>query len=557
MHRPAGIGEMLETSAVAKRPLGKIVRRTIVGWLLLSAVGAANLRGQTLYDAYRPYMERLARTAPSADLATPSAAPDQASFTRSSPADWASLIDSTWGPGPSTAEKLRVFDVVCGQLESKYAAFVNLDLDIKAFRDRYRPEVARGVSRGRFAAIMNHLALSLREAHTMMIDQTVNWGTNPRPGVPLFVVGAWLDNSRFGASLTPLRDGSLLVIKALPKHVLGLEAGDVVLGYDGVPWRDLVMRLLDAQLPLHVAWAWGTTEESMEHCLLMSAGANWHLFDTIDIVKHRTGETLHLPTAPLASQAGRIWGNEQLPVPGVPMPDLASNNLITWGVVEGTRLGYIYVASWSWEAQYATSEKFATAIDSLLNRTGVDGLIVDLRLNLGGSMIEAHEGYSRLFGERLAKVAYDVRNDPGNHLSMKAHPTYTAELFAIPGGPRECTKPIAILTGPGAVSNGDWESLRLRFHPKARSFGKPSNGAFSSSSTVSVGSDWYFSYTYGVGYLVDSHRYLVHTGAPIDEPVWFEPEDVAEGRDTVVEAALAWIEANRSRVPRRRLQTQP
>ena len=39
----------------------------------------------------------------------------------------------------------------------------------------------------------------------------------------------------------------------------------------------------------------------------------------------------------------------------------------------------------------------------------------------------------------------------------------------------------------------------------------------------------------------DPTNYLTHDEFVVDEPVWLEPDDVARGLDTVVEAAKAWI----------------
>jgi hypothetical protein len=36
-------------------------------------------------------------------------------------------------------------------------------------------------------------------------------------------------------------------------------------------------------------------------------------------------------------------------------------------------------------------------------------------------------------------------------------------------------------------------------------------------------------------------NYLIHREFPVDERVWLRPEDVAVGKDTVVEAALSWL----------------
>jgi len=465
--------------------------------------------------------------------------------------DWASLIDATWGPGPSIGDQLEVFDTAWTLLDEEYGAYMNLDVDMVALREHWRPEIAAGVSLGRLVAIINHLSMAMLDAHTVFVNRAVNWGTSPDPGVPLFVVGAWLDASRFGAALTPLPDGSLLVIRTAEHHVLGLEPGDVVLGYDGLPWKEIYRQLLEAELPIRLQWVWGSTPESMEHCLLMSAGQNWHLFETIDIHKHRTNETVHLPTAPLASQQGRVWGNEQLAVPGVPMPDFWNEDFVSYGIVEGTNIGYIYVASWSWEARHQISEQFYEAIYSMMYEHQTSGLILDFRLNTGGTMQEAHSGYTLLFDRRVAEVGFDVRGDPHDHLDMIPDPTgyYTVRTFTFRGHPSSFyDRPIAVLTGPGAVSNGDWESQRTRFHPMVRTFGKPSNGAFTISQYPDAGPSWWVTYAHGSGYLVDGHVYMSHTGVQPHYEVWLTREDVIEGRDTVVEEAIRWIHRA---VPRR------
>jgi hypothetical protein len=468
-------------------------------------------------------------------------------------AEWRERIDTQWESGEETAEKLRIFDLAWNELDREYGAFMNLDVDMRALRSRYRREISDGVSRGRFAAIMNHLSLAMKDAHTVIMSRPVNWNTYVRSGTPLFVVGARSNNEPFGASLTPMPDGSLLVYRALPNHVLGLEPGDLVLGYDGVKWWRLYRQLLAIEMPIRLLGSWGSTDRSFEHSMLICAGLNWHLFDTIDIKKYGTDEIVSLPTNLLANQRGIIWGNEQLPVPGVEMPDFEAEDYITWGVIEGTQIGYIYVASWHWEAQYRISEQWFEAVNELMNHHETIGLIVDFRLNYGGDMRQAHSGYDLLFDERITAVSFDVRGDPDDHLDMVPSRTHTAEMFIIPGGSSTFyDNPIAVLIGPGAVSNGDWESLRMGFHPMVRTFGKSTNGAFTLSDFPNLGDDWFFTKATGSGYLIDGHIYLAHTGVEPDTHVWLERDDVAVGRDTVVEAAVEWIEGRRPRRTRAR-----
>ena len=489
-------------------------------------------------------------------FAAPSTISPQTGIGNRTAEEWWEEIDRYWGAGEETTEKLRIFDLAWYELDREYGAYMNLDVDMQALRSRYRQEISGGVSHGRFVAILNHLSLAMMDAHTVIMNYSVNWGTQVRTGTPLFVVGGWGDNLPFGASLTPMPDGSLLVYRVVPDHVLELEPGDLVLGYDGVPWRLLYRRLLAAELPIRLQWSWGSTDKSTEHCMLMSAGMNWHLFDTIDIQKFGTNETTSLPTSLLTTQQWRtIWGNEQLPVPGVEMPDFIAEDYITWGVMDGTQIGYIYVASWHWEDQYRISEQWYEAVDELMNHHETDGLIVDFRLNYGGDMRQAHSGYTFLFDERITAVSFDVRGNPDDYLDMVPSRTHTAGMFTIPGNPNTFyDKPIAVLIGPGAVSNGDWESLRMGFHPRVRTFGKATNGAFTLSDFPALGDDWYFTKATGSGYLIDGHVYLAHTGVEPDSKVWLERDDVAAGRDTVVEAAVRWIEGRRPRRVRDRAQ---
>jgi hypothetical protein len=525
-----------------------ILRRAtgvLAGGLFAIAVSAS---AQTLYD--ESYKRPPGPAESPSTRGTPCQLAAYQTLSKHDPDQWPDLVDAAWGPGPPTQEKLRVFDQAWSELDQRYGAFMNLDVDLVGLRRAYRQEIMDGVSLGRWAAILNHLSLAMLDAHTIIWHNNVNQGQRLAPGLPLFLVGSVFGTWHFGAALTPLPDESLVVIRVVPDHPLGLEVGDIVLGYDGIPWKDLYPQLLEAGLPIGLVWAWGSTIESMRHIMLMSAGMNWHLFDTIDIIKYGSGEELHLPTAALADHHGEIMGNEQLPVPGVPMYEPDEDDWVSWGIVEGTNIGYIYVASWHWdEDRYHISEQFHEAVHELMFHHETEGLIIDQRFNMGGTMETAHAGYRLLFNQRMPVLGFDQRGDPDDHLDMVPSTTHPAWRFVIPGDPDSFyDRPIAVLIGPNTVSNGDWEATRLSFHPRVRIFGKPSNGAFTISDFPHLGEDWFFTKATGSGYLIDGHRYLAHTAAPVDEEVWLTQEDVALGRDTVVAAAVRWI---RSEYPRR------
>jgi len=454
---------------------------------------------------------------------------------------WRAAIDSLWGEGLPTVEKLNIFDTIWQATDERYACFQNLDLDSQAVRDKYRTEIARGVSRGRFAAILNYMAMSLREAHTFAIDSLVNNSTLPRLDMPLVNLGIpWRDNGFFDACITPLPDSSLVIYSVAPDHPLALEPGDILLGYNGIAWKILYRELLRAELPI-ASVGWGGSESSFHHLWLISAGMNWHLFDTIDIVKYRTGDTLHFATQTLAqTNPANLVCPEQLPVPNVPMPDQINGDYVSWGIVAGTKIGYVYVRSWY---NGDPDRQFRYAIDSLMNVFEVEGLIIDYRNNEGGFATASDQGYAFLFNSHIETLYTATRSNPNDHFAMRLS-TIPLHHGTIPGNPSSYfDKPIAVLTGPGAVSAGDYNAFKMKFHARARFFGKPTAASYSQAWLIALSNPQYIAQIseYNVSRFDNPNVFLSHSELEIDEPVWPTRDDVARGEDTVVKAALAWI----------------
>ncbi|MCA9758114.1 MAG: hypothetical protein KDA27_20135, partial [Candidatus Eisenbacteria bacterium] len=463
--------------------------------------------------------------------------------------DWSTLVDSTWGPGLPTPDKLAIFDNAVSTIRTQFAAYQGLSLDFDSLTTAFRSEVESGVSRGRFAAIMNRISGAMQEGHTFIGDLVVNTETAPTPGIPLLFLDGWSDVSHFGAGLTPLEDESLLVFKTVPDHPLGLVPGDKVLGYDGVRWPALFEELWDAELPIYFSFPVGTSPESRRHSQLMSAGLNWHLFETIDVVKHSTGDTLHLSTSPLSTLEGELWGDERLAVPGIPPPDYARpvfepiGRPITWGIIEGTDIAYLEASAWSGSA----GTQFLAAVDSLLHHVPNSGLVLDFRLNYGGGNLSSYPGLELLFNETVQTVGWDIRcGDPEDWFEMCPNPSRTITAYTIDGDPETFyDKPIAMLLGPGCFSAGDQNAYRISLHPSTRAFGKPSAGGHTAGSLVPLGDpDWFMIVTSTTAYPVgEPGSYMHRVGVPVDEAVWLEPDDVAIGRDTVLDRAIDWIQA--------------
>ncbi len=457
--------------------------------------------------------------------------------------DWAAAIDATWGGGPPRSEQIGIWSEFWQTIDENFACFHGLDPDVWTnIYNAYDAEINDSVSLGRFTAILMYACMALEESHTKIYNPEVT-NTPLEPGVPLMVLAFWGDHWHFGAGLTPLPDSSLLVYKTLPDHPLDLEPGDIVLGYDGIPWKNLVQELISYELP--IVGRWGSNQSSVAHCRLISAGQNWHLFDTIDIRRYGTEEVEHLPTSLMIGQSETVWATEQMDIPGVSFPDYQSGQLVSWGIMEGTSIGYIYAWGWFNDA----GSEWTDALSEIMGAHQTTGLIIDFRLNWGGNMWLAYTGLEMLFNETVETIGFAGRCFPEDHFEMCS----TADPSDIPisGNPGSYyDKPIAVLVGPGAVSSGDQIALAMSFHPMAKMFGKPTTSAFNSPVALSLHPDFPGRFAPTDAYLgEDPNNSLTHKEFPDPsdfpgiefEEVWLDRDGVAEGRDGVVEAAMAWI----------------
>ncbi|MDH4034214.1 MAG: PKD domain-containing protein, partial [candidate division Zixibacteria bacterium] len=396
-------------------------------------------------------------------------------------------------------------------------------------------EVISNPSKGRFGAMLNHSGIALMESHTYCQHNVVA-NTARLPGVPLMSIVGWNRNHHFGAALTPLSDSTLLVYQVIENHPLGLVTGDLVLGYDGIPWTELYPQLLEAQLPIYDEGWWGSSTLSFAHSVMISCGANWHLYDTIDIVKYESGDTMHLPTGLLAGENMVCYGTEMILPTGIPTPDW--NHPVSWGMIQGTHIGYVTSLVWL----EPSGVEFFNAIDSLMFHHETIGLIIDCRFNYGGSIFEAYPAMELLFNSYTETVGFGQRCEPNIRDSLCV--IFPPINYAINADPNTYyDRPIALLCGPGGVSAGDQTPLALSLHPEARTFGKPTAAAFNAATQFSPGNGYTMQHSIGDAYLASNPgHYLTHDPLPlIDVDVWLTQEGVAAGEDNVINSAIQWI----------------
>ena len=323
--------------------------------------------------------------------------------------DWQYIIDTTWGPGLPLAQKQQIFNLLTSSMSNTFDGFLSLgmtQLSWDSLKNFYYSKINASTSRGIFAGIMHYMCSQMRDGHTYADDIGVL--TTPlNPGIPLLVSHGIVNAKHLGAATTVLPDSSVLILRVVDNHPLNLEPGDIILGYEGVLWKDLIVELMEAGLP-NYDW-WGGYERAFADQLLIGAGMNWHLFDTMDVLKYSTGDTVHLSVSPLVNlNAPSMLNNEQMVIPNIPFPDFFNDEVVSYGILPNSNIGYIYVMSEGRPSYASADQQFNSAVIALQN---TDALIIDIRFNEGGSAFW-YPAFSILSNQTYYTLEYVERCNP-------------------------------------------------------------------------------------------------------------------------------------------------
>jgi hypothetical protein len=445
-------------------------------------------------------------------------------------------VDEYWGAAPDQDTRLAIFDALWQNLADTYACFSVLDVDWDEVRDRYRSQVAEAEGYGRFYQLLSWMNAELEDGHTSFVSYGIcETPLALRP--PFFVPDQW--SSAIGACVTPLDDGDLLVYRAADDNPAGLAPGDVILGYDGVPWAELLDEIDSWQLPL--CGSVGSADQTMEWMRLSSVTANPHLFAQLDVRRHGASAVESIPTSGLLEYGSSLACTDQLPVAGVGFPWVtdeaaeAAGTDASWGVIDGTNIGYIYMYS-----QYRVWLDLPAALEDL---AGTSGLIIDQRYNHGGW--PSPHAFDMLFADPVANLWNCAERDPAadDYTTLAPDPH---DWYYIEGDPENAyAGPIAVLQGPHAVSGGDLFPYAMSKSPNVRRFGRITHGSYGCRYDFwdrdPFINDLRSTYT-GCQFLDADLNPMQKWENHPDEEIWLNEEDVANGVDTVVAAALAWLE---------------
>lgn len=520
-----------------------------------------------------------------------------------------------WGDSPDDPVELQYrFDDFWYDIGRSFPDFQGLDVDWDAFHEAYHHKMGEVRNYGEYAHIISLMGYVLKEGHARLVPGRV-LGKHFAPDLPgLARVNAFLDKapvfiplpvSRIGACCTVTADEEL-VVSSIPDgspNPYGLRVGDEIVGFNGVPWEDWIPRLETAGMP--ILGSPGGAATSRRYDLLRSAMANANLFEKMNIERVDTGEidtkdVVYIEVGEELPICYEFTETEGLVSVGDLSQSLFFNDdpMFVYGVIPDANVGYMYVKSTrpgnSDRASHPDAVAFAHHFEeAVLSLMDTDGLIIDLRTNIGGIEITifykglAHlvkgtedtmiidtavrdpeaDDRTRLIGTREAWAeegcsAFPLDDWFGRLCRAYEHiwGSLGAE-FPFPADDPDLyyEKPIIALTGPDCASSCDWLVQLLSTFREVTIIGKDPSGSLTGV-YPGVYDPWHYwhedpttDYVYFViptvaYYPADQEpiQHLSRRTGVVDQEVWFTKEDIVRGVDPVRERAMQLIREART-----------
>lgn len=194
---------------------------------------------------------------------------------------------------------------------------------------------------------------------------------------------------------------------------------------------------------------------------------------------------------------------------------------------------------------YVHYRSFATPIleselDQVIERfKGLPGVIIDIRNNEGGNPENGLKIASRLIDERTKIYSYQTKNGPG-----PMDFTEVKEVFLNPNTDSPHFEGrVVVLTNRKVYSAGSYFAAYIKGIPNAILMGDDTGGGSGVPAGYDLPNGWYFNYSSTIGYTVDGLNF--EGGVPVDIQVEMTPEDIAAGRDPILERAIEYIKTGK------------
>lgn len=227
--------------------------------------------------------------------------------------------------------------------------------------------------------------------------------------------------------------------------------------------------------------------------------------------------------------------------------DFANGRITYADLAGGDRIGYLRVSGFGgylpddkapYTAQLAELERALNTVLTPGRARHLHGLIIDLRINGGGSDALGIHIAQRLTDTPYIAYAKRARNDPKD----PSRHTRPEPIPVLPAHAPRYTGPVAVLTGGSTVSAGETFTQALIDRPgRTIRIGRPTQGVFSDVLERALPNGM-TAWLPNEEYLTDTGRTFDGTGIPpeVTVPV-FTPEEFAAGRDSAFDRAVEML----------------
>ncbi len=190
---------------------------------------------------------------------------------------------------------------------------------------------------------------------------------------------------------------------------------------------------------------------------------------------------------------------------------------------------YLFIGSWKTPTDAAT-------LDAALSRVrDASGLILDVRMNGGGTDATALAMLSRFIVQPLVASYVQVRNGP----AVTDLDVPEARLVQ-PRGAWQFTKPIVVIAGRAGFSATESFVAAMRTLPNVIVIGDTTGGASGNPATFSLGNGWQFTVPRWLEYGPD-HQPIEGRGVAPQMPIAWTPTRWDGDRDPLIDAAVGLL----------------
>lgn len=413
----------------------------------------------------------------------------------------AAVADQSWRPAA-----LESFDVTWQTIHDTFHDPTFGGLDWVAVREQLRPKAESAASPDEVRAVIREMLARLGRSHFALISATSASADDIGGGE----AGVAVD--------VRIAGGHAIITRVEPASTAanaGLRGGEAVLAVGEKP--------TEAPLPAH--------DDDPRATLLAWQRINGRLRGApgseVRLRVAGAGGAVREVTVERERDRGQVIRFGNLP------PLTVRTQVFERGTPGDRRVGVIAFSSW----MPAAAVPIAEGVDRFRQ---ADGLVIDLRGNLGGLV------------EMMRGVAGHVLDEP---LSLGSMQTRESTLeFRV--NPRKSTPdgravepfagPVAILVDELTASASECFAGGLQSLGRVRVFGRRTAGQALPAATRALPNGDVLMYVIG-DFVTPSGRRLEGDGVMPDQVVPIDREALAAGRDPVLEAALAWVDAEAAR----------